>query len=282
MIDCFTNYLPIQIIDWILRNQISALYSSIYVILVSSLCHCALHPAAFISRHIINKYMGTSSTGSHTCPRHNPILLCILTFSLVHCVLAPVLFNILFSAITRLFHQGMGHEDGVQVEYRLDGSLFNIRRLQAHTKTKLCQICELQYADDCAVLAHSPDSMQHALNTISSLYQSFSLQVNIQKTEVMSQLTTPTSTPPSFHINGIPLNTVDHFTYLGSTLSSCCSLDTELHTRINKASSSFGRLRSRVFENRNPKVSTKIAVYNTVCLSTLWGRVMDPIPPAHH
>ncbi len=143
---------------------------------------------------------------------------------------------------------------------RLDGSL-NIRRLQARTKTKTRQICELQCADDCAVLAHSPDSMQHALNTISSLYQSFGLQVNTQKTEVMLHLYTPAPIPPSFHINGVLLKIVDHFTYLGSTLSSCCSLDTEIHTRINKASSSFGRLRSRVFENRNMKVSTKVAVY---------------------
>lgn len=180
------------------------------------------------------------------------------------CVLAPVLFNILLSAVTCLFHRGMGQEDGVQVEYRLHRSFFNIRRLQAHTKTKTCQFCELQYADDCAISAHSPGSMQHALNT-----QSVCLQVNIQKTEVMSQLMTSTSTHPSFHINSIPLNTVDHFTYLGSTLSSCCSLDTELHTRINKASSSFGRGHSRVFENRNLKVSTKIAVYNAVCLPTL-------------
>ena len=92
---------------------------------------------------------------------------------------------------------------------------------------------------------------------------------NIKKTEVMSYLTTPAPTPPNFHINGDPLKTVDHFTYLGSTLSSCCSLDTEIHTRINKASSSFGCLCSRVFENRNLKVSTKVAVYNVVCLSTL-------------
>lgn len=185
------------------------------------------------------------------------------------CVLAPMLFNILLSAITCLFHRVLGHEDGVHVEYRLDGSLFNIRRLQAHTKTKIRQICELQYADDCAILAHSPDSMQYALNIISSLYQSFGLQVNTQKTEVMFHLTTPVPAPPSFHINGVPLKSVDHFTYLGSTLSSSSSLDTEIHTRINKASSSFGRLRSRVFENRNLKVSTKVAVYNAVCLSTL-------------
>ena len=97
------------------------------------------------------------------------------------CVLDPVLFNILLSAITCLFHSVMGHEDGVRVEYRLDGSLFNIRRLQAHTKTKTRQICELQYADDCAILAHSPDYMLHALNTITDPYQSFGLQVNIKK-----------------------------------------------------------------------------------------------------
>lgn len=185
------------------------------------------------------------------------------------CVLAPVLFNLLLSAITSLFHRALGHEDGVQIQYRLDGSLFNIRRLQAHTRTKTCQICELQYADDCAILAHSPESMQYALNTVSTLYQSFGLQVNIKKTEVMSQLTTQSSSPPSFHINGTPIKTVDHFTYLGSTLSTHCSLDTEIHTRINKASSAFGRLRSRVFENRNLKVSTKVAVYNAVCVSTL-------------
>ena len=97
------------------------------------------------------------------------------------CVLDPVLFNILLSAITCLFHSVMGHEDGVRVEYRLDGSLFNIRRLQAHPKTKTRQICELQYADDCAILAHSPDYMLHALNTITDPYQSFGLQVNIKK-----------------------------------------------------------------------------------------------------
>lgn len=105
------------------------------------------------------------------------------------CVLSLELFNLLLSAITYLFHRDLGHKDGVHLKYRFDGSLFNIRRLQAHTKMKACQICELQYTDDCAVLAHSLEPLQHALNTISTLYKFFGLQVNTQKTEVMSQLT---------------------------------------------------------------------------------------------
>lgn len=58
-------------------------------------------------------------------------------------VLAPVLFGLLLSAITYLFHRDLGHKDGVHLEYHLDGNLFNIRCLQVHTKTKACQICEL-------------------------------------------------------------------------------------------------------------------------------------------
>ena len=98
--------------------------------------------------------------GTNTCKQCSPLLHNSIKIYL-GCVLAPVLFNILPSAITCLFHCVMRHEDGVHVEYCLDGSLFNIRWLQAHTKTKIRQICELQYDDDCAILAHSPDTMQH-------------------------------------------------------------------------------------------------------------------------
>ncbi|XP_041934160.1 uncharacterized protein LOC121696990 [Alosa sapidissima] len=47
------------------------------------------------------------------------------------------------------------------------------------------------------------------------------------------------------------------------------TLDSEIHHRINKASSAFGRLRKRVFGNNNLKISTKVAVYNAVCVTTL-------------
>ncbi len=59
-----------------------------------------------------------------------------------------------------------GREDGVHVEYRLDGSLFNIRRLQARTKTKTRQICELQYADDCAVLELYAARPRHNIQSV--------------------------------------------------------------------------------------------------------------------
>ena len=50
------------------------------------------------------------------------------------CVLAPVIFNLLLVAVTLAFRSGILTEDGVGLNYRLDGSLFNIRRLQAKSK----------------------------------------------------------------------------------------------------------------------------------------------------
>ena len=59
------------------------------------------------------------------------------------------------------------------------------------------------------------------------------------------------------------------FTYLGSILSSNCDLSGEIQHRLKQASSSFGRLMQRVFLNRNLTITTKVAVYKAICISTL-------------
>ena len=51
------------------------------------------------------------------------------------CVLAPTLFSIFFSTMLQQATEDLDDEDGVSIRYRTDGSLFNLRRLQAHTKT---------------------------------------------------------------------------------------------------------------------------------------------------
>ena len=184
------------------------------------------------------------------------------------CVLAPVIFNIYLTAVTLLSHQQMNPDDGLKIEFRLDGNLFNLRRLQAQSKTEIANFLELQYADDCAVLAHTPEALQRSLTIISSIYQSMGLRINVNKTEIISQRNNP-AVPLAFHVNGENVKQVDNFTYLGSVLTDKHNIDTEVLARINNASTSFGRLRSRVFENTNLKIKTKVSVYTAVCLSTL-------------
>ncbi|CAM4561369.1 unnamed protein product [Leuciscus chuanchicus] len=185
------------------------------------------------------------------------------------CVLAPVIFNLFLAAVTLLSRNSLSPDDGVCLQFRLDGNLFNLRRLQAITKTTTTTIHELQYADDCALVAHSPTAMQHTLDVVCAVYQACGLQVNIKKTEIIAQTMVPTLTPPEFFIHGTPVKVVQHFCYLESILTPTCLIDNEIQARINLASSAFGRLRSRVFVNKDLRTFTKAAVYQAVCISTL-------------
>ena len=71
------------------------------------------------------------------------------------CVLAPTLFSIFFSMVLKQATDDLEDEDFVYIRYRLDGSLFNLRWLQAHTKTHERLIMDLLFADDAALVAHA-------------------------------------------------------------------------------------------------------------------------------
>jgi len=88
--------------------------------------------------------------------------------------------------------------------HRLDGSLFNIHRLQAVTKVPNDTIFDVQYADDGALPSHTPDGLQQQLHVISSVFSPAGVGVNSKKTEVF-YLPSDSSSPPTFFISGINL-----------------------------------------------------------------------------
>ena len=77
------------------------------------------------------------------------------------------------------------------------------------------------------------------------------------------------SSAPSISIGDCTLDVVEYFTYLGSSISSNFSLDTELNMRIGKASAAMTRLTKRVWENTVLNIKTKTQVYQACVLSTL-------------
>ncbi|XP_062514412.1 uncharacterized protein LOC134190016 [Corticium candelabrum] len=70
-------------------------------------------------------------------------------------------------------------------------------------------------------------------------------------------------------VKGGSLDIVDHFSYLGSYISSDGEIMVEIDCRITKASQAFGCLRRPIFQNRNLSVATKRQVYRVVVLSVL-------------
>ena len=177
------------------------------------------------------------------------------------CVLAPIIFNMLLVAIALVSHRDLQSSDFVGIEYRLDGGLFNLRCLQAKTKTSSIVISAHQYADDAAFPCLTADGLQRSLDIMSETYLRAGLIINTTKTEILS-----TSSPdaPTFSINGNRFKNSENFTYLGSNLSFSGDLTNEIQRRINPASSAFGRLSKRVFGNQNLTIHTKIVVYNAV------------------
>ena len=186
------------------------------------------------------------------------------------CVLAPVIFNIYMAAITLVATKNLDYRHGVSIRYRLDGNLFNLRRLKAHTKTTVTTIHDMQYADDAGYPSNRPRPAQHKLNVVSDAYSDGGLAVNTDKTVSMAQENTPDDVNNhQFTVNDTVIKEVPFEKYLGTILSSDCSLDLEIQNRMRLASASIGKLDDRVFQNNDLSIATKIKVYLAITISIL-------------
>ena len=181
------------------------------------------------------------------------------------CVLAPTLFSIYFAVLLEnAFRNSPGD---VYLKWRADGSLFNLSRLKATTKTTVSLIRDLLFADDAALVAHDETTLQKMMNMLSTACNKFSLVISVKKTVVLSL---PQVHPPvPITLNNNPLEQVTKFCYLGSTVTSSLSLDEEISTRIGKAATTFGKLMKRAWNNKMLTTKTKMHIYNACVLSTL-------------
>ena len=184
------------------------------------------------------------------------------------CVIAPTLFSIFLADFISL--AAVDQAKVVGIIYRTDGELFNMRRLKAKTKVKATSIVDLQYADDCAIAAHTGTDLQNTIDAFSQAYKLLGLTVNVTKTKVIFQPAQPlTATSPNIDIEGTTLENVDRSPYLGSYLSKSANIDVEIQHRIRCACFSYSRLNDRVFSERGFRTPTKILVYKAVILTTL-------------
>ena len=184
------------------------------------------------------------------------------------CVLAPVLFKIIIAAMIKDAFQNCYL--GVRVRHRHDGGLFNPRRLKARTKVSYALIRELLYADDCALAYLSEEDVQRLMDCFARSAVCFGLTILIKKTEVLLQPKLGTiPTVPAVKVSQNRSKAVDEFRYLGGTVSSNCSIQADITSRIAKASATFGRLPRRLWNTRDVHLATKLAVYKAAVIPVL-------------
>ena len=185
------------------------------------------------------------------------------------CVLAPVLFNVYLVAVSMLALNEERRTDigGVSLRYRFEGGAFNLQRLKARTRVSHSMVRDLQYADDAAIVCSNADELQRELDAQNTAYTKMGLRMNARKTEVMHGGIEADPRPISLGETTLPVTA--NFTYLGSIISSDCTIDKEITYRIGRASASFGQLREKVYFNHDLTIQTKMSVYNAIVLAIL-------------
>ena len=137
------------------------------------------------------------------------------------CVLSPLLFA-LFIADLPVFLARNGCE-GIKLQDQNLNSLW--------------------YADDGALLAASPPSLQQTLDSLAQYCDRWRLRVNTAKTKVMACRFSPNTASlpaPSFHYKGAALEVVETFCYLGVPVSNDGSHRAAMEHRVEMARRALG------------------------------------------
>ena len=100
------------------------------------------------------------------------------------CVLATILFSIFFSMMLKQVIDDLDDEDGVHVKYRMDGSIFTLRLLQAHTKTQERLNRDLLFVEN---VAHTEQALKLNTARIADASRLFGLDASLWKTEFLHQ-----------------------------------------------------------------------------------------------
>ena len=137
----------------------------------------------------------------------------------------------LIQPLPRIYHEGCPESR----QWNSDGSYAN----------------NIRYADDTTLLDHDIDHLQTATDKLEQACKKWGMKINTSKCKVIS------SDKRNITINGEAIETVDKFTFLGSSVPAVAD---DVQRRINLAAWAFGRLRDKIWSNQNISRTIKVRI----------------------
>ena len=172
------------------------------------------------------------------------------------CCISPLLFNIYAEAMMMEAMEGI--EEGVKI----GGNLLK----------------DVRFADDQGMIASSENGLQKIMDGLYSTALKYDMKINIKKTKVMR--VSRERADVTIMINGLKIEQVKSFKYLGHIVTEDGRCETEIKCRIAQAKEAFGSRKELL--TKSLRRSTKIKIVKTLVWTTLlygaetWTRMHRP------
>lgn len=176
------------------------------------------------------------------------------------CVLSPLLFNMYLNDLPPLFHDTAS--DPLTLP---DGTNLNC----------------LLYADDLIILSRSKFGLQNCLDQLNNWCDSWKMEINLKKTEVMIfQKTTRKQLNPEILFRNKMLRITQEYNYLGTKLTTNGKFTVTIKELADKAHRAMMAInKSLKFHLLHPKLAIKLfdTIVSPILLynSEVWGAYMD-------
>jgi hypothetical protein len=151
------------------------------------------------------------------------------------CPLSPLLFNLY--AETMLAEALSLNADGV----RIGGNL----------------VADVRFADDQAMVSNSESGLQSLMNDLCSAADRYDMKINIKKTKIM-RVSRTSGKPVAILVNGVSLEQVTSYKYLGSVFTDDGRCEKEIRIRLAQAKEAFNRRKELLTQKFSLKLRKRL------------------------